>query len=67
MDKELTREDHKREAKRYLEAARGGGIADGCIEQMREHLKQGKWTLADIGTSEDDLKTVMRNRSQQYA
>lgn len=59
MNKQLSREDHKREAGQYLQAARGVGNATVCIEHMREHLKQGTWSLADIGTSERDLNRIL--------
>lgn len=28
----------------------------GIIEKIRDHLKQGNWTLSDISTNEDELK-----------
>jgi soluble cytochrome b562 len=65
--KTVVRNYHKREAKKWLDSARGVGLAPACIEHMREHLKQGNWTLADIGTSEDDLKTVIRNYHKREA
>jgi hypothetical protein len=67
MNKELSREDHKRQAKEWLDFARGAGDALYGIEKMHEHLKQCNWTLADIGTSEEDLKTVTLRHVQQHA
>lgn len=58
--KEIVRDYHKREANRWLQSARTTGVAPACIEYVHNHLKQGNWTLVDIGTSEDDLKMLVR-------
>lgn len=67
MTKNLSREDDKRDAKIWLNAARGGGLAPACIDRMRSYLKEGNWTLSDIGTSEDDLKTMLREYDKRQA
>lgn len=58
-----TREDHKREAQKWLSAARGQGRTDECIENMHKYLELGNFTLADIGTSEEDLRKVLLKKA----
>ena len=67
MSQKLTREDHKAEASRWLNLARSQGEAPGCIAYMREHLTLGNWTLADIGTSEEDLSQLLKNSIKDKA
>ena len=67
MSQKLTREDHKAKASRWLNLARSQGEAPGCIAYMREHLTLGNWTLADIGTSEEDLSQLLKNSIKDKA
>ncbi len=59
--------DHKHEAIRWLNVARGVGNAVGCIEEMHKHLKLGNHTLSDIQTSEEGLKVVVRDYHKREA
>ena len=64
MLQNLISEQYKAEAKSWLiKAQNPGSNSVGCIEEMRNHLTSGNWTLADIGTSEEKLGALLEKVS----
>ena len=47
--------DHKKEAQDWLVILRRGSQQYDVIRHVRDHAREGNFSLADIGTSEDEL------------
>jgi hypothetical protein len=55
--------DARQQATGHLNNVRGGFNLDNELAELRKRLTDGGLTLADIGTSEEELERLRTNRS----